>query len=191
MANGHQKIITLDRHIMETQRQEYPEARGDFSKLLMQIALSGKIIFSEVNRAGLLDVIGTTGITNIQGEDVQKLDQFANQTMIRMMDHIGMLCAMASEEEEDLIHIPKAYENGNYVLNFDPLDGSSNIDVNVSIGTIFSIHHRVTKGGPGTEEDCMQKGREQLCAGYILYGSSTMLVYTTGNGGVGRASWRG
>jgi fructose-1,6-bisphosphatase I len=177
------RIITIDRHIMETQRASFPEASGDFSRLLMQIALTGKIISTEVNKAGLLDILGDTGATNVQGEEVQKLDEFANETVIRMMDHIGMLCAMASEEEENVIRIPKAYENGDYVLNFDPLDGSSNIDVNVSIGTIFSIHRRITKEGePGTLEDCTQKGSKQVCAGYILYGSSTMLVYTTGNG---------
>ena len=140
--------------------------------------------------AGLIDVLGMTGETNVQGEKVRKLDAFAQEVIVKAMDHAGHLCCMVSEESEDIIPIPKRFDIGNYVLLFDPLDGSSNIDVNVSIGTIFSIHHRVLDGrsarsGPGTMADCLQPGFRQVAAGYVIYGSSTMLVYTTGvQGGV-------
>jgi fructose-1,6-bisphosphatase I len=176
------KIVTVSRFIMEQERH-YPEATGEFSDLLSEIMLAGKIIHREVSKAGLLDVLGKTGDTNVQGEEVQKLDAFANRVMYQALDHTGHLCAMASEEVEDILTIPPEYPCGKYVLNFDPLDGSSNIDANVSIGTIFSIHRRVTGGdGQGTAEDVMQPGHRQVGAGYLVYGSSTMLVYTTGNG---------
>ena len=176
------KVVTVSRFIMEQERM-FPQATGEFSDLLNEILLAGKIIHREVSKAGLLDVLGKTGETNVQGEEVMKLDAFANRTIYQALDHTGHLCVMASEEDEGVLPIPKQYPCGRYVLNFDPLDGSSNIDANVSIGTIFSIHRRVTPGdGAGTAEDCMQVGRKQVCAGYLVYGSSTMLVYTTGQG---------
>ena len=178
------KVVTIDRHIIDQERN-YPDASGRFSALLYDLALAAKIISREVNMAGLIDVLGMTGETNVQGEMVQKLDAFAQEVIVKAMDHAGHLCCMVSEECEDIIPIPKRFDIGNYVLLFDPLDGSSNIDVNVSIGTIFSIHHRVLDGrsarrGPGTMADCLQPGFRQVAAGYVIYGSSTMLVYTTG-----------
>lgn len=140
------------------------------------------MIAARVNKAGLSDVLGRAGATNVQGEEVQRLDVLANQILVRCVEAAGHVCVMASEENEDIIPIPDEYPKGKYVLMFDPLDGSSNIDVCMSIGTIFSVHRRVTESGPGTAEDCLQKGSEQVAAGYILYGSSTVLVYTTGNG---------
>ncbi len=172
---------TLDRHIFERQRQTQG-ATGDFTGLFQSIALAGRMIAARVHKAGLSDVLGRAGGKNVQGEEVQKLDLLANQILIRCVEAGGHVCVMASEENEGIIPIPPEYPKGKYVLMFDPLDGSSNIDVCMSIGTIFSIHRRVTKSGPGTEQDCMQKGTEQVAAGYILYGSSTVLVYTTGNG---------
>ena len=172
---------TLDRHILERQR-ETPGATGDFTGLFQSIALAGRMIAARVHKAGLSDVLGRVGATNIQGEEVQKLDLLANSLLVRCVEAGGHVCVMASEENEDIIPIPEGFEYGKYVLMFDPLDGSSNIDVSMSIGTIFSIHHRVTERGPGTREDCLQRGTEQVAAGYILYGSSTVLVYTTGDG---------
>ena len=179
------KVVTIDRHIIDQERR-HPAASGRFSALLYDIALAAKIISREVNMAGLVDVLGATGDTNVQGERVQKLDAFAQEVIVKAMDHAGHLCCMVSEESDDIIPIPKRFELGNYVLLFDPLDGSSNINVNVSIGTIFSIHHRTSpRGVPGTLADCLQAGYRQLAAGYVIYGSSTMLVYTTGvEGGV-------
>ena len=176
------KVVTVGRHIMEQERR-FPEATGEFSNLLSEILLAAKLIHREVTKAGLLDLLGKTGETNVQGEEVMKLDEFANRTIFQALDHTGHLCVMASEENDDVLRIPEKYPCGKYVLNFDPLDGSSNIDANVSVGTIFSIHRRVTPGdGEGTASDCMQKGTEQVCAGYLIYGSSTMMVYTTGQG---------
>lgn len=177
------KVITIQRHIFEVGRQ-YPQASGEFSGLLYDICMAAKQISYHVNKAGLMNLIGINGQKNIHGETVKKLDMFAHETMIKAMDHSGNLCVMASEEEEDIIPIPEKYPLGKYVCVFDPLDGSSNIDVNVSIGTIFSIHKRVDPDStePGTLEDCCQPGWKQVCAGYVIYGSSTMLVYTTGNG---------
>lgn len=176
------KFNTLARHIYEEERK-YPEATGELSDLLHDLSLAAKVISLEVNKAGLVDIIGFTGEENVHGEKVKKLDVFANDMMIKAMDHGGHLCVMASEEEEDIIHIPPEFYLGKYVLLFDPLDGSSNIDANVSIGTIFSIYRRVSpEGGPGTMEDCLQSGIKQVAAGYIIYGSSTIFVYTAGNG---------
>jgi fructose-1,6-bisphosphatase I len=173
---------TLDRHIFERQRL-VPGATGDFTGLFQSIALAGRMIAARVHKAGLSDVLGRAGTSNVQGEEVQKLDVLANQILIRCVEAGGHVCVMASEENEDIIPIPAVFPKGKYVLMFDPLDGSSNIDVGMSIGTIFSIHRRVTKeGGPGTAVDCLQRGTEQVAAGYILYGSSTVLVYTTGHG---------
>jgi fructose-1,6-bisphosphatase I len=172
---------TLDRHIFERQRLA-PGATGDFTGLFQSIALAGRMIAARVHKAGLSDVLGRVGHSNVQGEEVQKLDVLANQILIRCVEAGGHVCVMASEENEGIIPIPEIFPKGKYVLMFDPLDGSSNIDVCMSIGTIFSIHRRVTERGPGTEQDCLQTGTEQVAAGYILYGSSTVLVYTTGQG---------
>jgi len=175
-------FMTLQRHIIEEERK-YPEATGELSSLLWDLSLATKVISLEVNKAGLVDILGFTGDENVHGEKVKKLDIFANEMMIKAMDHGGHLCVMASEEEEGLIHIPKNKRIGKYVLLFDPLDGSSNIDANVSIGTIFSIYRRISPHGtPGTMDDCLQQGYKQVAAGYAIYGSSTMLVYTAGNG---------
>lgn len=174
-------MTTIERHILD-QQSAFPDASGSLTSLLYDIALAGKLIASKTVQAGLVDILGRQGATNVQGEDVQKLDVYADQTIFRLMDHTGRLAVMASEEHEGLIPIPAQYPTGNYVLLFDPLDGSSNIDVNVSVGTIFSIFRRVTAQGPGTMADCLQTGRKLVAAGYVIYGSSTMLVYTTGNG---------
>jgi len=193
--------MTVSRHIMDLQRM-HPEATGDLSGLLNELIVAAKTISAEVNMAGLADVLGMSGKTNIQGEEVQKLDEFANNTIKRRMARCGYVCVMTSEEEEGIIPVKEGYE-GKYTLAFDPLDGSSNIDVNVSIGTIFSIHRRKSddgkspfgrrntdieeewhpaEGKPGSALDILQKGCYQVAAGYIIYGSSTMLVFTTGEG---------
>lgn len=174
-------VITLDRHIVEQERR-FPEATGAFSNILYDIALAAKLIAREVNKAGLVDILGRTGHVNVHGDEVQKLDAFADEVIFKAMDHTGHLCCMASEEREDLLQIPQRFPAGRYVLLYDPLDGSSNIDVNVSIGTIFSIHKKISSAERGALEDCLQPGRRQLAAGYVVYGSSTMLVYTTGAG---------
>ena len=175
------KITTIERHILEQQRH-FPQATGELTYLLYDIALAAKIISREVSKAGLVEILGLTGEENVQGEQVMKLDVFANETLIRMNDHTGRLCAMASEENPDIIPIPERFPTGRYVLVFDPLDGSANIDLNVSIGTIFSIHRKVSDGQRGTLEDFLQPGHKQVAAGYIIYGSSTMMVYTSGRG---------
>ncbi len=174
-------VVTLERHIVEEERNR-PEATGAFSNILYSLTLAAKIISREVNKAGIVDMLGGTGDTNVQGERVQKLDLYAEDVIYRALDHTGALCCMVSEESEDIIPIPDQFPKGKYVLIFDPLDGSSNIDVNVSIGTIFSIHRKVSNGEDGTVEDCLQAGSKQVAAGYVLYGSSTMLVYTSGEG---------
>jgi fructose-1,6-bisphosphatase I len=170
---------TLERHLLEEQRTQ-PGATGEFTQLFQQLALAGKIVGSRVNQAGLAGVLGVTGEVNVQGERVQKLDVFANQALIHCLEAGGQVCLMASEEVDDPIPIPTQYPRGKYVLMFDPLDGSSNIDVNISIGTIFSVHRRVTQGDEPALQDCLQAGHKQVAAGYIIYGSSTMFVYTTG-----------
>jgi len=176
------KIKTVQQHILDEERL-HPGATGDFTALLTSLTLSAKIISREVNKAGLVKILGETGGVNIHGESVQKLDEFAQHTICVAMGHNGHLCVMASEESADIIPIPGESKKGKYVLMFDPLDGSSNIDVNASIGTIFSIHRRVTNHSPdGSVEDCLQKGYDQIAAGYFIYGSSTMMVYTTGHG---------
>jgi fructose-1,6-bisphosphatase I len=179
--NVHQIGVSLDRHILERQLAT-PDATGDFTRLFQQICLAGKVIASRVNQAGLAGVLGLTGDVNVQGEEVQRLDDFANRAMIRVLEGGGHICLMASEENDEPILIPPHLPKGKYVVLFDPLDGSSNIDVNVSIGTIFSVHRRKSGEGDGTLDDCLQRGSEQVAAGYIMYGSSTMLVYTTGDG---------
>jgi fructose-1,6-bisphosphatase I len=174
-------VVTIDRHIIDAERQ-FPEATGAFSNILYDIALAGKMISREVRRAGLVDILGYTGGTNVHGETVKKLDEYAHEVIFKALDHCGHLAVMASEEAEEPLAIPPQFPSGKYVVLYDPLDGSSNIDVNVSVGTIFSIHRKVTSGERGTLEDLLQPGYRQVAAGYILYGSSTMLVYTTGNG---------
>ena len=175
------KIITIERHILEEQ-QIHPEATGTLTNILYDLALAGKFIASQTTRAGLSEILGATEDINIQGETVMKLDQLADQTIFRLNDHTGRIAVMASEEHEHLIPIPKGFPIGKYVLLFDPLDGSSNIDYNASIGTIFAIYRRLTTEGPGTMEDCLQPGRNLVVSGYLIYGSSTMLVYTSGSG---------
>ena len=174
-----EKIITIERFILDNQ-PEY--AVGDFTYLLYDIALAAKAIAAQSVRAGLSDILGRSGSSNIQGEEQQKLDVYADQIIIRLSDHTGRLCVMASEEHEDIIEIPSRYPKGRYVLVFDPLDGSSNIDVNVSTGTIFGIYRCKDWELRGRLEDCLQPGKELVSAGYILYSTSTMLVYSTGAG---------
>jgi fructose-1,6-bisphosphatase I len=174
------QIITIERHILEEQ-SSFPTATGTLTNLLYDIALAGKIIASKTNRAGLIEILGRTGETNIQGEQVEKLDQFADATFFRMNDHTGRVALMASEEHADILPIPDKYPGGKYILLYDPLDGSSNIDYNICLGTIFCIYHKITSGR-GSLEDCLQKGRQVVAAGYLLYGTSTMLVYGTGRG---------
>jgi fructose-1,6-bisphosphatase I len=177
-------VVTIERFIMEQERL-YPEATGELSNLLYDLCLAAKIISRQVRRAGLTDILGEFGAVNVQGEVQQKLDVFANETVRHSVEHTGRVCVLASEEDEHPIPVDVREDRrgGKYVLLYDPLDGSTNIGVNVSIGTIFSIHRRsATKKGPGALADCLQKGRAQVAAGYILYGSSTMLVYTTGQG---------
>ncbi len=178
------KNQTLGEFIIENQA-EFQYSSGELSRLINSIRLAAKVVNHEVNKAGLVDIVGAAGETNIQGEDQQKLDVMANDTFIRTLTNRNILCGIASEENDDFISIHGQNEDNNnkYVLLMDPLDGSSNIDVNVSVGTIFSIYRRVTPAGtPVTIEDFLQKGREQVAAGYIIYGTSTMIVYTTGHG---------
>lgn len=177
------KIVTIEQHILERERM-HPEATGMFSNLLYDIALAGKIIAREIRRAGLGNILGEMGVINVQGEKQMKLDVFANEVFIRMNSYTGRVGIMATEEMETMMNIvPEnpTMAQGKYVLIFDPIDGSSNIASNVSVGTIFSIYRRKTPiGAPGTLEDCLQPGRDMAAAGYIVYGSSTMLVYTAG-----------
>ncbi len=175
------RAVTLSQFIIEQERL-HPGASGEFTRLLLDVGLAAKIINREVTRAGLVDILGYTGSENVHGEKVQKLDAFAHETIYRALMLTGQLAVMASEEDEDVIPIPSDVPPGRYVLNFDPLDGSSNINANVNIGTIFSVLRRVTPSGAGRLEDVMQAGSQQVCAGYVMYGSSTILVYTTGRG---------
>jgi fructose-1,6-bisphosphatase I len=175
------RIVTIERHILD-QQVAFPDATGTLTSLLYDMAVAAKLISSHTTRAGLADILGATGSINVQGEEVQKLDEYAHRIIFQLNDHTGRLCVMGSEEEKDIIPIPAKYPCGKYVLLFDPLDGSGNIDYNVSVGTIFSIFRRTTESGPGTLEDVLRKGAEIVAAGYIVYGSSTMMVYSTGNG---------
>ncbi len=179
-SNQPGQIVTIERHILEEQ-SSFPGATGTLTNLLYDIALAGKIIASKTNRAGLVEILGRTGDTNIQGEQVQKLDQFADAILFNMNDHTGRVAVMGSEEHEDILPIPEKYPAGKYVLLFDPLDGSSNIDYNICLGTIFCIFQKISEGR-GSLQDCLQKGRQVVAAGYLLYGTSTMLVYSTGQG---------
>jgi fructose-1,6-bisphosphatase I len=176
------RVITIERHILR-QQQLHPEATGTLTSILYDIALAGKMIARETTRAALEEILGLTGRFNVQGEEVAKLDQYANAAIVRLNQFTGRLAAMASEEIDDIIPIPDEYPTGRYVLLFDPLDGSSNIDYSVSIGTIFSLLRRKSPDGTrGTVEDCLQSGRNIVAAGYVLYGPSTMMVYSSGNG---------
>jgi fructose-1,6-bisphosphatase I len=178
------KNKTLGEFIIENQAS-FKYTSGELSRLINSIRLAAKVVNHEVNKAGLVDIIGAAGDTNIQGEDQQKLDVYANEKFIQTLKNRNIVCGIASEEEDDFISINSQDENhqNKYIVLIDPLDGSSNIDVNVSVGTIFSIYRRVSPvGTPVTLEDFLQKGNQQVAAGYIVYGTSTMLVYTTGDG---------
>ena len=174
--------LTIQRHIIE-QMRHHPHASGDFTQLLQDVCLAAKIISYQVNKAGLLNILGIAGTENVHGETQKKLDVFSHDVMVNALQAGGHLCIMGSEEDEDPIFIPREYQWGKYTILFDPLDGSSNIDANVSVGTIFSIHRRVSQEGTkGKLEDLLQPGYKQIAAGYIVYGSSTVFVYTTGQG---------
>ncbi|AEH00631.1 class 1 fructose-bisphosphatase [Lacinutrix sp. 5H-3-7-4] len=178
------KNQTLGEFIIENQ-SSFRYSSGELSRLINSIRLAAKVVNHEVNKAGLVDITGAAGDTNIQGEDQQKLDVYANDKFIQTLTNRNIVCGIASEEEDDFISINSQDENNQnkYVVLIDPLDGSSNIDVNVSVGTIFSVYRRVTPvGTPVTIDDFLQKGSEQVAAGYVVYGTSTMLVYTTGHG---------
>ncbi|MGM0931967.1 MAG: class 1 fructose-bisphosphatase [Bacteroidota bacterium] len=175
---------TLGEFIIDNQA-DFPYSSGELSRLINSIRLAAKVVNHEVNKAGLVDIIGAYGETNIQGEDQQKLDVYANQKFIQTLTNREIVCGIASEENDDFITIAGCNNDhqNKYVVLMDPLDGSSNIDVNVSVGTIFSVYRRVTPiGTPVTKEDFLQPGNKQVAAGYIIYGTSTMLVYTTGHG---------
>ena len=180
-----QTLQSLGEFIIDKQ-DDFKFSSGELSRLLSSIKIASKIVNREVNKAGIADILGKAGNENVQGEEQMKLDVFANDIFIDALSHREIVCGIASEENEDFIEI-KGNENNahmnNYVVLIDPLDGSSNVDVNVSVGTIFSIYRRVTPAGtPVKIEDFLQKGVNQVAAGYVIYGSSTMLVYTTGNG---------
>jgi len=178
------KLTTLQDFILKNQ-SDYSFATGEFSRLLSDIAVASKIVSRDVRQAGLVDhILGAQGGQNVQGEDQQKLDVVADDAFIKAFEQGGEVCGIASEENDDFVAFKSEQsKNGKYIVLFDPLDGSSNIDVNVSIGTIFSIYKRVSPiGTEATLEDMLQVGTAQIAAGYVLYGSSTMLVYTTGNG---------
>ncbi len=174
-----QPAHSIARHLVD-QGKSIPGATGEFTCLLWDLTIAFKIISNQVNKAGLAEIIGLTDQENIHGERLTKLDVFAHKTIFQAMDHGGHLCLMASEESREIMTIPERFTKGEYILIYDPLDGSSNIDVNVSIGSIFSILHKKSSSPDGILEDCLQPGLKQVAAGYVIYGSSTMLVYTTG-----------
>lgn len=177
-----QNVTTLGQFIIEKQN-DFPYAKGELSRLLRDIGIAAKIVNREVNKAGLVNILGDAGSTNIQGESQKKLDVYANEQFIAALSSGGECCIVASEENDELVRIDSAVsKNAKYIVAIDPLDGSSNIDVNVAVGSIFSIYRRVSKDGPAQLSDVLQPGTEQVAAGYIVYGSSTMLVYTTGKG---------
>jgi len=181
LQNKATSVVTIERFIIEEERQ-FPDATGQLSGIMYDLALAAKMITNKVRSAGLVDILGSHGEENVQGEIQQKLDVFANETIVKAMDHTGRLCGMASEEEAGIIAIPDRFRCGKYCLMFDPLDGSSNIDVNVPVGTIFSVVPKITHGKHAALADFLQPGARQAAAGYIIYGSSTMMVYTTGRG---------
>ncbi len=174
-------LTTVESHILEMQRL-HPSASGDFTSLLNDIALAAKIIAREVRKAGLVDILGVTGEVNVQGESVQKLDEFAHRTLLRCLGTRGQTCILASEEDPEPLFRAPSEGSGRYVVLFDPLDGSSNIDANVSVGTIFSIYRRLSTRDRVCGADLLQPGRNLAAAGYVIYGSSTMFVYTAGTG---------
>jgi fructose-1,6-bisphosphatase I len=175
-------IKTLGQFIIEKQL-DFPYAKGELSRLLRDIGIASKIVNREVNKAGLVDILGDAGTVNIQGEGQKKLDVFANEQFISALTSGGECCIVATEEEDEFVRIDSPVsKNAKYIICIDPLDGSSNIDVNVAVGTIFSIYRRKSTEGEATLADVLQKGTDQVAAGYIIYGSSTMLVYTTGKG---------
>ena len=177
-----QAILTLGQFIIEKQN-DFPYAKGELSRLLRDIGIASKIVNREVNKAGLLDILGDAGTINIQGESQKKLDMFANEQFISALQSGGECCIVASEENDEFVYIDgEVSKNAKYIVAIDPLDGSSNIDVNVAVGTIFSIYRRKSAEGKATLADILQNGTEQVAAGYVIYGSSTMLVYTTGKG---------
>lgn len=180
-------LMTVQQHILAEQRRLYPDASGEFSWLLSGITLATKMIAAQVRRAGLVDIVGAVGGKNVQGEMVQKLDVIANQALLHCLGNRGNVAVMASEEDEEPIVVERDWKHGKYVVVFDPLDGSSNIDVNVSVGTIFSILRREPDPTPERTplDDVLQPGLRQVAAGYVVYGSSTMFVYTAGNGVAG------
>ena len=173
--------LTLSRFIIRSQSQ-HPGATGEFSSLLSQIGLVGKVIAHDLRRAGLINILGTTGKTNVQGETVKKLDEIANDTFLRAFQQNGLVCALASEEMEQMVSLPENWPQGKYMLLFDPLDGSSNTDCNMPLGAIFSVFRYENNDRQPVESDVLKKGLEQVAAGYLLFGSSTMLVYTAGHG---------
>ncbi len=173
------KIITIERFLLDTQ-PDY--ARGELTSILYDLALAAKIISAQTRRAGLLDILGFADNVNVQGETQRKLDVYADDVIIKLTQHTGRLCAMVSEEREEVISIPECFTKGSYILVFDPLDGSSNIDTNISIGTIFGIYKTLDEENSGCLADCLQPGRDLVAAGYMLYGTSTMMVYSTGKG---------
>lgn len=178
------KHKTLGEYIIDNQN-DFQYSSGELSRLLSSIRLASKVVNHEVNKAGLVDIIGAAGDTNIQGEDQQKLDVYANDVFMKTLVNREIVCGIASEEEDDFVIIEgkNRSHNNKYIVLIDPLDGSSNIDVNVSVGTIFSIYRRISPDGtPVTKEDFLQPGNLQVAAGYVVYGTSTMLVYTTGYG---------
>lgn len=184
LQNKATSVVTIERYIIEQERL-HPQATGQLSGILYDMALAAKMIANKVRSAGLVDILGSADQENVQGEVQQKLDVFANETIVKAMDHSGRLCGMASEEEPGIISIPEHFRCGKYCLMFDPLDGSSNIDVNVPVGTIFSVVRKTTRGKHAAMADFLQPGVRQVAAGYVIYGSSTMLVYTTGQGAHG------
>jgi fructose-1,6-bisphosphatase I len=177
------KLVTIERFILD-QQADHPDATGVLTNILYDMALAGKMIANKTKQAGLAGILGSAGEENVQGEEVQKLDAYAQRTIYRLNDHTGRLAVMASEEEAEIIPIPERFKIGKYVLLYDPLDGSSNIDVNINVGTIFAVVRRKSYEGPGNLSDCLQLGRKLVAAGYIVYGASTMMVYATAGGGV-------
>ncbi len=173
--------MTLTRFIIR-QQAAHPGATGEFSALMAQIGLVGKMLASDLRRAGLINILGGTGETNVQGEAVKKLDAIANDTFVKAFQQSGLVCALASEEMEKPVHLPENWPHGKYMLLFDPLDGSSNTDVNMPLGSIFSVFRYDEKSGLSVESALIRRGTEQVAAGYLMYGSSTMLVYTAGEG---------
>lgn len=175
------KGLTLPRHILQGQRV-HPEARGEFTALLTRISLACKVIAREIGQAALTGTLGATGTVNVQGEQVKKLDVLTNEIMVDALEETGLVCILVSEEMDEPLHLGKACERAKYVVCFDPLDGSSNIDINGVVGTIFSIRRRTGHGPGHVTADVLQRGTEQVAAGYVMYGPSTVFVYAAGEG---------